>query len=582
MSPCVTISVLIKKSTREFEHDGYLYLIKWLPWSCRYANLNFLLLQESSNVWYRHCMGYKRFDGTNMSRFLIPGFADAVFAIFFYCSTCIFGQKLLGDGDTGYHIRVGEYILKTLSIPHVDMFSFISPPLPWTAHEWLSEVIMALIHGRFGMTGVVLFYGGMIATLYTLLFVMMRRLNGHILVALAVVMLAITSSMLHWLARPHIFSLLMMVIWYGILDSYQYEGVDRLYQLPLLMLLWVNLHGGFITGFIMLGIYVTGNLYLGRFGAQGERGAAGTRGRRLLKISLLSLLVSLVNPSGYKILLFPFTLVSDRYMMDQVVEFISPNFHEASIIPFRLFLLLLLGLVACSRRPLNIIQVGLLLFFTNMALYSVRYITLFAIAAAPIAALTADRLLNDTSGGITTWLRRKDAAYAKIDEQARGFLWPILIVILVLLSLRPNAATFRFDEKLKAVAAVEFLKREQIPGNMFDNDEFGDYTIYAAWPRYHVFVDGRLDMYGSERLKEYNKVVNFEAGWESVMKKYDMNWVFYTANSPLCRYLHDRVGWRLIYADKVANIFVRDIPLYQPLIRKYPDVKPLPPDCLPQ
>ena len=527
-------------------------------------------------------MGYERTDDAKMSRYLIPTFGDAVFAIFFYCATCIFGQKLLGDGDTGYHIRVGEYILKTHSIPHVDMFSFITPLLPWTAHEWLSEVIMALIHGRFGMTGVVLFYGGMIATLYTLLFRMMRRLNGHILVALFIVMLAITSSMLHWLARPHIFSLLLMVIWYGILDRYQYEGVGRLYQFPILMLLWVNLHGGFITGFIMLGFYTIGNLYSARFGPLEERDAAGTRWRRLLKISLISLLVSLLNPSGYKILLFPFTLVSDRYMMDQVVEFISPNFHEASVTPFRLFLLLLLGIVAWSRRPLNIIQGGLLLFFTNMALYSVRYITLFAIVAAPIAATAADRLLSDNSGRIASWLRRKDAVYSKVDGQARGFLWPVLTVILILLSLHPNAATFRFDEKLKAVAAVEFLKREQIPGNMFDNDEFGDYTIYAAWPRYHVFVDGRLDMYGSERLKEYNKVVNFEAGWESVMKKYDINWVFYTANSPLCRYLRDRVGWRLIYADKVANIFVRDIPLYQPLIRKYPDVKPLPPDSLSQ
>ena len=117
-----------------------------------------------------------------LTQYLIPSFGDAIFAIFFYGTTCLFGQRLLDDGDTGYHIRAGEYIIDTLSIPRHDLFSFISPPLPWTAHEWLSEVIMALLYGRFGMAGVVLFFGALIALTYCLLFRMLRRLDGHILV----------------------------------------------------------------------------------------------------------------------------------------------------------------------------------------------------------------------------------------------------------------------------------------------------------------------------------------------------------------------------------------------------------------
>ena len=523
-------------------------------------------------------MEYSRNNSDNFGRFLIPSFGDAIFAIFFYCTTCIFSQKLLGDGDTGYHIRAGEYILKTFTIPHFDMFSFISPALPWTAHEWLSEVIMALLYDTFGMAGVIIFYGGLISAVYSLLFRMLRRLHGHVTVALILTMLAITSSMLHWLARPHIFSLLLMLVWYGLLDSYQYRGINRLYLLPLLMLLWVNLHGGFIAGFILLFIYGAGNFYLAHCGMVEEREAADRRWRQLLKISLLCLVASLVNPLGYKILLFPFTLVSDRYMMDQVMEFLSPNFHETTILPFRVLLLLLLGLVAASRRRLNIIEIALLLFFLNMALYSVRYITLFAIISVPIAAKVADQFLNESDGSIIGWIKRKDADYAEIDALARGYLWPVLTFLAIMLYLPASSVEFRFDEKIKPMAAIEFLKREQIPGNMFDNDEFGDCTIFAAWPQYHVFIDGRLDMYGSKRLKEYRTIVNFEPGWELIMKKYDMNWVFFDANTPFSRYLLGRSDWHLIYADKVANIFVRTIPLYDSLIRKYPNVKPVPAD----
>jgi hypothetical protein len=128
------------------------------------------------------------------------------------------------------------------------------------------------------------------------------------------------------------------------------------------------------------------------------------------------------------------------------------------------------------------------------------------------------------------------------------------------------------------VAAVEFLKREQIRGNMFDNDEFGDYIIYAASPQYKVFFDGRSDMYGVARMKEYYKISNFEPDWEKVLEKYRISWIIFDAKSELSRFLLVRNDWRLIYADKVANIFVKDIPEYQYLINKYRDVKPLPYD----
>jgi hypothetical protein len=193
--------------------------------------------------------------------FLIPSIADVLFlSVFLYLSLSV-GKGLLADCDTGYHVRAGEYILETFSIPKHDIFSFITPAIPWTAHEWLSEVIMAFVHRAFGLTGVVIFFAFVIASAYCVLFRIVREYKANILATVMVVVLVIAASQIHWLARPHIFSLLLTVVWYCLLDKYQHSG-DKgdLHFFPLVMLLWVNLHGGFMIAFVLIGIYLIGNL----------------------------------------------------------------------------------------------------------------------------------------------------------------------------------------------------------------------------------------------------------------------------------------------------------------------------------
>lgn len=506
--------------------------------------------------------------------YLIPSVADIIFVSVFLSLSLVLGQTLLSDGDTGYHIRVGEYIIDTLSVPTLDMYSYITPTMPWTAHEWLAEVIMAVLHKSFGMTGVIVFFSLLIALVYYLLMRQLRSMNGSILIAAAIAALVIPASQIHWLARPHIFSLLMMVVWYRILNDYQYQGKDRLFWLPVMMLLWVNLHGGYLAGFILAGIYCVANFLTSLTAATGDNAVLRGKSFKLFKISLLALFASLANPIGYKILLFPFKLTRDKYLMDHVQEFLPPNFHDP--IFFKYLFLLSVGLLAFSRKRLNLIELMLVLVFTYMALFSFRYVPLFALIIAPVLLLRADDLFSNATGRIVRVIREKADSFATTEILARGMLWPVAACMLASAVLAANNVEYPFDEKKKPVAAVEFLKKEHIAGNMFNDDEFGDYLIYTAWPQYRVFIDGRLDMYGAERIKEYKKIRNIETGWQEVLKKHDIDWIFYEAKSVLSRYLLATSGWRLIYADRVAHIFVKDIPKYQPLIKKYSDVKPLP------
>ena len=342
------------------------------------------------------------------------------------------------------------------------------------------------------------------------------------------------------------------------------------------MLLWVNLHGGFLAGFILIGIYLFGNIVKFIASHDLEKSVYKRKAKLLGLTTIVCLLVCLINPFGYHILLFPFKLVSNKFIMNHVSEFLSPNFHEP--LPFKYYLLLMFVIFALSAQKTNLIELLLILMFTNMSLYSARYIPLFSIIAAPILLKQLRTILGHSDGRFAKFLKKRSNNIAEIDTPAKGYLWPVAAVIIVIFFAKAAKIDFKFNEKPKPVAAVEFLKKEKISGNMFNNDEFGDYIIYAAWPEYRVFWDGRLDMYGDDIMKEYMKVVRIELGWDEVLKKYDINWIIFNANSTLSLFLMQRDDWKLIYADEVANIFVKNVQKNQYLIEKYSDVELVIPD----
>src|SRR5438128_4529361 len=155
---------------------------------------------------------------------------------------------LLGDGDTGWHVRTGEWILANGRIPDKDIFSFTKPGERWFAWEWLWDVCFAWLHQHWGMAAVVLASMFVISLTFALLFRLVRRKCGNVLIAITVTLLAAAGSSLHWLARPHLITVLLAVVFYGILERARDGKVRLLFLLPVLTVLWTNLHGGFFVG----------------------------------------------------------------------------------------------------------------------------------------------------------------------------------------------------------------------------------------------------------------------------------------------------------------------------------------------
>jgi hypothetical protein len=337
------------------------------------------------------------------------------------------------------------------------------------------------------------------------------------------------------------------------------------------MLLWVNLHGGFIIGFVLLAIYLCGNAAGALFSSIPEKNQYQDKFRAFTYTAIACVLFSSLNPHGFYVLLFPFKTVSHQFLIDSTLEYLSPNFHDP--LPFKYLFFLTLGILAISRAKLDAIELCLFLLFTYMALYSARHIPLFAIVIAPILARHMTPLFQKPDNGLVNLFKSRSDNLASLDERLKGHLWPVITVVAVGTLVGAGLVKFTFDNTRAPVAAVDFLKKEHIKGKMFNNDQFGDYVIYAASPEYKVFVDGRSDMYGSDRMKEYRQVALVQPEWKEVLTKYDVDFVFFNARSPLSVLLAETDSWRLIYADKVANIFLRNVARNQDLIDKYGDVR---------
>jgi hypothetical protein len=259
--------------------------------------------------------------------------------------------------------------------------------------------------------------------------------------------------------------------------------------------------------------------------------------------------------------------------MDGVAEFLSPNFHQA--LPFKYMLMLLIASLAWSRARLHPIEVGLIVFFTYMALYSVRYVSLFALILSRPLLRMLESVFTRMPPRFLQVYERRSLNLATLEASMSHYLWPAIALSMTVALAQVGFIHFEFSKTRFPVAAVEFLKREPIAGNIFNHDEFGDYMIFAAWPQYRVFIDGRSDMYGANRVNDYRKIANGQPEWQETIDKYNISWVFFDPRSPIAAILKSQKNWSLIYTDEVASIFVRNNPQHQSLIDRYSKVASL-------
>ena len=296
-------------------------------------------------------------------------------------------RTLLGDGDTGWHIRTGEWILAHGRVPRQDIFSFTRPDQTWYAWEWLSDVLMGWLHQVGGMQAVLLGAIALICLTFALLYRLVLRKCGSALIAFVLTGIAAVGSSIHWLARPHLFTMLFLVVFYSILE----DGRMRLlFILPAAAVIWTNLHGGFLAGILMICAYAGGDLIAVLAARRREdRHAAAGRCWRYGRAALGCLAASFINPYGWRLHAHLIRFLTNPAYFQNIAEFTSISFRHPLAPFFELMLLLGVATAFWSIMQRRFVSFLLVAGYAHLALLSIRNIPLFMIIAAPAVGLAS-------------------------------------------------------------------------------------------------------------------------------------------------------------------------------------------------
>jgi hypothetical protein len=536
---------------------------------------------------------------SSAQRFLQPSVRDIIFIFLFWSLLAgPLSNRPLADADIGWHIRTGEQILATHALPRTDPFSSTMQGQPWFAWEWLYDLLLGILHEACGLNGVVWLCGLLVAGIFVLLLSLLLRRGTGLPLAIPLMLLAQAASTIHLYARPHIVSWLFSLLWFVVLE--RWERWDAAKQdaakqdaakpgslprwipwfFPASMLLWVNLHGGWPFGIALLAIYTFATFVESlrvHDALTAIRGAQ--RARTMAWTWAASAAATLANPYGWRLHGHIYRYLSDRYLMNRIDEFRSPDFHGWSQRCFVVILLLALIAFWGSGKKLRLSHLLVVLLAAYAGFYSSRNLPvssmLLVLIAGPI--LWENFVLLADKPGAWPWLRNSTARVLDFSNrmgaqemQLRVHLWPFLAVALAFaICLHGGRLGARqlvdahFDPQKMPVAAVSFLQQEfrgEQPNTnpVFSTDSWGGYLIYRLYPERKVVIDDRHDLYGSDRVRQYLILMQAEPGWQNVLHQWQIETALLPADSTLASLLREVPrDWRVAYEDKVAVVFER-------------------------
>jgi hypothetical protein len=318
------------------------------------------------------------------------------------------------------------------------------------------------------------------------------------------------------------------------------------------------MHGGFLVGFVLIAIYWLGATWtwiLTRdkgIEQSFTRIAAEKRSRSLAWVGLISLAASLINPYGWNLHSHIYSYLSDRFLINHIQEFQSPDFHGLAPRCFAVLVLIVLAVLAACGRRLRMSEALTALFAVYTGLYAARNIPISSIL---LVSVIAPRIWP--SVGARGFLQRMQ----KVDSGLRGHLWLVLAIVLTsFMAGNPGTAKplmdAHFDPKRMPVEAIRDLQGRDLKGPILSPDYWGGYLIYRLYPRNQVVVDDRHDLYGAEFFKSYLKMVKVERGWQEFLEQHPASCLILPRDAALANVLFESTNWKAIYQDEVAAVFV--------------------------
>lgn len=467
------------------------------------------------------------------------------------------------DPDVWWHLKTGQAFVEQGSLHFPDAFAYTSSPTAGVLAEWLAQLVFYGAHALGGFLALELLVASVL-TLYCWLTYRncQRLLRGDegkaILVTLACGLLASISA-----ARPHLFTFLLFAVLLSLLLDFKYAGRTRhFWLLPPIFLLWANLHGGYFIGLALLALFLASEWlqhYWRRAHALPKDGL-----RRLTLWAGLGFLATAVNPHHVHYWLYPFEMLFVSSDMQNIQEWLSPDFHEPLMLYFLLLVFLFFMALLHARRRFDLTEILVPGMFIAAAFISRRNIPLAALAIAPFLALA----LHERD-----YLRQEQhAATRQLGSVENRLNWLLLLMATLMLALglpKMQAQSEKIHTALVPVAAADFIEQHHIQGRMFNTHHYGGYLIYRFAPQRQVFLFGRHDVFPAGFTRDYFAMYGGASNWRQLLDKYAIDYLLIENQAPLRQLLLAGHDYRLVYEDKHNSVLLRDSPAFHDLIARY-------------
>jgi hypothetical protein len=469
----------------------------------------------------------------------------AMMAVLLMAIALIGAEDRLLDPDTWWHITVGQEILKTHTWPTSDIYSFTARGAHWIEYEWLGDVFMALAAKGGTLVGLAWLQKTLVVLLTLLLYLHAYLVCRNSKAACVAAALLLPIAPVAFRLRPQLFGYIFLLLAMICLQLFENGHERALYFLPPLFVVWVNTHGTFMFGLLVIGIcWITGFVSFRVGGLFGKQLPTGRRVKLLLAF-LFCLLALLITPYGSQLAANPLDLAMAQPLNIANIQEWQPlslaNPMGAYILVFVTALFLATVML---RLSYSIAEMALLLFSMYAALAHLRFTMIFILFCVPIVANILAR-------------------WTPIYEPAKDkYLLNFVIMTLVVLSLikfRPS------ESALEAVVAADYpeealhyVRAHPHPTGLFNEYGWGGYLISQLGPSQAVFIDGRGDLYEhSGVLADYLEAASGQVDALRILASHNISSCLINRSSALAGLLVKSPGWKLVYSDGLAEIFDR-------------------------
>jgi tetratricopeptide (TPR) repeat protein len=488
-----------------------------------------------------------------------------------------YGVQRIMCFDIWWHLKTGEWILHNRNIPYEDFFSYTFAGHDWIDFEWLFQVIVYPIYSTLGPSGLIIFKALIIATLVFFLYKNIHLLGGGkgwIVAFFLVLGLNVMSQ--RFAVRPQIVFLLFLCLYLYILNLYFIKGKSYLYLLPILQILWVNIHGSFLLGIGLILIY-TSSYFVSLVWSQRNDLKPVFKDQKLRALiisTVLVILVSFANPYGYKIFTLPFVTAADQETTRYISEWFpfAPSSLLIFLPNFTLWFkgLFIIGVLSFFLRLENLKKIEhvlIFILFSYMAFSSWRFFAAGGVVMCPIIAFNIAQFFSSAVS------KKKMLQYIK---------WVPTIAIIFMsfyvfwFSGEYRRIGFGLTKEHYPSGTIKFIADHGLEGNIFNTYEYGGYLIWHLYPQLKVFIDGRTPtIYDKDFFWSYRQgLYHNEITWKRLIEEYGIDMVLIKDDRKkeymmFIQRLDDDPDWSLVAFDEVSLLFLKDIPKFRSTIKEY-------------